>query len=49
MVRGGYWVEATATGFTVRGVIDADGDGVPAEYMATESQGPTLLTPPDVY
>lgn len=49
MVRGGYWVEVSATGFTVHGVIDADGDGVAAEYVATESTSATLVTSEDVY
>ena len=48
-VRGGYWVEATPTGFTVHGLVDADGDGVPAEYIATERQEATLVSPSDVY
>ena len=49
MVRGGSWVEVSATGFTVHGVIDADGDGVAAEYVATESTSATLVTSEDVY
>jgi hypothetical protein len=43
-VRSAYWVEVDGHDFTVHGVCDLDGDGVPAEYVGTK-----LVMPPDVY
>jgi len=48
-VRGTYWVTTTPDGFEVHGMIDIDGDGVPAHYMATESEKTRMLTPNSVY
>lgn len=49
LLRGGYWVVLTPTGFEVHGVFDGDADGVPAEYVATESKPAATVTPPDEY
>ena len=50
-VRGSYKVELDGTtNFKAIGVIDADGDGVYATYVATKSMNPNEpVTPPDVY
>lgn len=48
-VRGGYWVEVGAGDFEVHALCDVDGDGEPAEYVATRSTNATLVTAPDVY
>ena len=49
-VRGTYWVESHPTeGFIAYGAIDADGDGIPAVYMATKRQNTHLLTEPDIF
>lgn len=48
-IRGAYWVETTATGFEVHGVIDVDGDGAYAHYVATESTYARQISEPDVY
>lgn len=49
-VSGTYWVEVSADGqhFTVHGMQDADGDGKPAHWTATDEAMPAALTPPDV-
>jgi hypothetical protein len=48
LVRGGYWVELHGDSFVVHGIIDADGDGEYAEYVA--DGGPArLVTGPNVY
>lgn len=49
LLRGGYWVALTPSGFEVHGVFDGDADGVFAEYVATESKPAAALTPPDEY
>jgi hypothetical protein len=49
LIRGGYWITLTPTGFEVHGVFDGDGDGVYAEYVATESKPAATVTPPDEY
>ena len=49
-VRGSYSVTTTATDFRAVGVIDVDGDGVYATYVATKSSNPVApLTARDVY
>ena len=49
-VRGSYSVTTTSTDFRAVGVIDVDGDGVYATYVATKSTNPIMpLTSPDVY
>jgi type II secretory pathway pseudopilin PulG len=48
-VRGGYWVVLVGDGFEVHGIIDADGDGVPAHYVATEESGAVLVTDQHTY
>ncbi|MEL6345032.1 MAG: hypothetical protein AAFV53_18090 [Myxococcota bacterium] len=50
-VRGTYWVEVSPDGedFTVHGMIDADGDEVPAHYVATPNESAHALTGPNVY
>ena len=49
-VRGTYWVTTTSTDFTAYGIIDVDGDGQFATYVATKSQHPnTPMTGPNVY
>ena len=44
-----FAVEPTWDGFLVTGVIDADGDGVPAVIRATALDLPMRYTPPEVY
>ena len=49
-VRGSYKVDVAGYDFTVTGIIDADGDGVYATYVATKSTNPMAPTTPlDVY
>jgi len=49
-VQGQYWVTTTSTNFIATGIIDADGDGVFATYVATKSVYPlSPITGPDVY
>ncbi len=50
-LRGTYWVEVSEDGgFVVHGMIDADGDGVPAHYTVSKDETePVQLTPKDVY
>jgi len=48
-VRGTYWVDVQDDAFTVHGAIDADGDGVPALFQATNSTPPVRTTPDEVY
>ena len=47
-VRGTYWVVVHGDDFEVHGMIDADGDGQPAHYMATRDTNTRLLTPDGV-
>lgn len=48
--RGSYEVEVSEAGFTIRGAIDADGDGIPARYWrALGEPEATRLTPADVF
>lgn len=49
-VRGTYWVEVSEDGqhFTVHAMEDADGDGKPAHWTATDEQLPKALTGPEV-
>lgn len=49
LLRGGYWVATTPTGVEIHGVIDADGDGVYAEYVATQDRPAATITPADEY
>lgn len=49
MVRGSYSVTTTATDFRAVGVIDVDGDGNYATYVATKSTNPYQVTSRDVY
>jgi hypothetical protein len=48
-VRSAYWVTAAGRTFEAHGVIDADGDGTPAEWVATESLGPRRVSPDGVW
>ena len=49
-VRGTYWVTTTDMNFTAWGIIDLDGDGKYATYMATKSENPNSpITGPDVF
>ncbi len=48
-VRGAYWVEVRGRSFEVHGIIDADGDGTYAEYVATESTNATMITDSGVF
>lgn len=48
-VRGAYWIVLTPTGFEVHGTCDIDGDGIRAEYLATESQNALIVTPPAIF
>jgi len=48
-LRGAYWVTTTGGGFEVHGVIDCDGDGDPAHYVATDSIEVEYLAGPEVY
>jgi len=50
-LRGSYSVEVSGDGksFKVIGVIDADGDGIPAVYEATDSTPAEQKTDPKVY
>jgi len=48
-VRGTYWVTTTYDGFEVHGMIDADGDGEPAHYVATRDENTRMVTSNDVY
>ena len=49
-VRGTYWVTTTVTNFTAYGIIDVDGDGEFATYIATISENPNApITGPNVY
>lgn len=48
-VRGAYWVDVRGIEFTVHGICDVDGDGEYAEYIATKTTSPTLVTDANVY
>ena len=48
-VRGSYSVTTTTTDFRAVGVMDVDGDGHYATYVATSSTAPHRLTSADVY
>ena len=49
-VRGSYMVSTTSYNFTAVGIIDVDGDGVYATYVATKTENPNNpITPSDVY
>ncbi len=48
-VYGSYSVEATASGFTVRGTCDTDGDSRRATYTATHDQEAKMTSAEDVY
>ncbi len=41
-VRGTYWVEVSGGDFEVHGLCDVDGDGRPAEYIATKDRPATI-------
>ena len=51
LVRGTYWVEITDGGrdFTVHGMCDVDGDGVPAHYTATKTTNAVQITSRYIY
>jgi hypothetical protein len=44
-----FRVEAEGGGFVVYGTTDLDGDGVPAQAVATRDGEAVLETPADVY
>ncbi len=48
-VRGVYWVLGRENSFEAHGMLDADGDGLPAHWMATESRPPYPITDDGVY
>ena len=48
-IMGSYWVTITENGFEAYGVIDSDGDGVFATYMATAGANPEPLTEENIY
>ena len=48
-VRGSYSVTTTMTDFRAVGVMDIDGDGNYATFVATKSTAPYQVTSPDVY
>jgi hypothetical protein len=48
-VVGSYRVAATATGFTVTGTCDLDGDGERAVFVATEKEEAKAVSDPSVY
>jgi hypothetical protein len=48
-LRGTYWVEVAGDGFVVHGAIDADGDGVPAEFTVTGDGEAVMTTLEAVY
>ena len=49
-VNATYWVDIGPTNFTATGIIDADGDGVYATYVATKTVNPNSpTTPSDIY
>lgn len=47
--RGVYWVVAYDDGFEAHGMIDLDGDGIPAHWTATTHRPAWSLTDPGVY
>ena len=49
--RGVYWVEVSEDGtdFLAHGIIDVDGDGEPAHYVANRAERSQLITPNTVY
>jgi len=47
-VRGAYWTTDEGADFGVHGIIDADGDGVFAHYVATRDANATLVSDPAV-
>jgi len=50
-VAGVYWIELTngGEGFVAHGVIDADGDGVPAHYTAARDEEAKAITSEGVF
>jgi len=48
-IRGSYRVTVSDNGFEAYGVIDSDGDGEFATYMATSGAPPVALTAKDIY
>ena len=48
---GVYWVEVDVerSEFVAHGLIDADGDGVPAHYVANRVEKAQMISPNDVY
>ncbi len=48
-VRGSYGMDVTEDGFRLTGIIDVDGDGVQATYIATDKSDPKRTTAEDVY
>ncbi len=50
-VRATYWVEVDADGssFTAHAMVDLDGDGIPAHFVATPRENTYAVTPPDVF
>jgi hypothetical protein len=49
VVNAAYWATATADDYTLHAVLDADGDSVAAEYMATPTRGVERVTAGDVW
>ena len=48
-ILGSYWVTVNENGFEAYGVIDSDGDGVFATYMATAGANAEPLTENNIY
>ena len=50
-VRGVYWVEVSEDGadFLAHGIIDVDGDGDSAHYVANRVRRSELITPNNIY
>ena len=50
-LRGTYWVDLSADGsaFIVHGLIDSDGDGIPAHFRRSLGGETEQLTPDEVY
>ncbi|MFZ5477467.1 MAG: hypothetical protein ACOZNI_11895 [Myxococcota bacterium] len=48
-VRGAYWVIGGDDGYEVHGILDADGDGIPAHWVATPGAKAHPITGDGVY
>ncbi len=48
-IMGTYWIESDEAEFRITGIIDTDGDGVFATYVATDKEKPAAVTEDDIY